>query len=63
MVLRKGRRGEEKKGEEWRGDERKRVQKLIVIVWFHLKFERKRITYFLFGQIYPLSLMLILLIN
>ena len=42
MVLRKGRRGGEKKGEEWRGDERKRVQKLIVIVWFHLKFERKR---------------------
>ena len=42
MVLREGRRGEEKKREEWRGDERRRVQKLIDIIWFHIKFERKR---------------------
>ena len=36
------RRGEEKKGEEWKCDERRGLEKLIVIIWFHIKFERKR---------------------
>lgn len=32
LVFKKERRGEDKKREKWRGDERKRVQILIIVV-------------------------------